>query len=69
MDEGSGWEWVAALIRTDVVLVTGGHSGLAFMGDVNTRVDDFGAGILERFIPRIIRRPPDPGGVRDGEWP
>lgn len=66
MDDGSGWEWVAATIRNALSssFVWHGQFSIAMSNSPTSRVDDFGGGPLDRFIPQIIRRPPDVAGAK-----
>jgi hypothetical protein len=62
-DLGLGWRWVAGWRRTAFVS-NGGMFGLNMGNGFVVRLDDFGGGTSVRFIPQIIRRPPDPDGAR-----
>jgi hypothetical protein len=58
MDLGEGWEWIAATYRTSsAAWIASGDWGIAFEGDGATRLDDFGAGPLDRSFPQFLRRP------------
>lgn len=65
-DDGNGWRWVGAAINDtgSSSYFNEGHFGLNLQNDFTVRVDDFGGGTSIRFVPHIIRRPPDPAGVR-----
>jgi hypothetical protein len=62
VDPGTGWRWVGA-VRPTATVRNGGYFGLNFQNDFVTRIDDFGGGTSIRFVPQIIRRPPDPAGA------
>lgn len=64
MDEGNGWEWVTALLKSSSRF--DGKFGMAFEGDTATRIDNFGGGILHREPGQIIRKwPPRAPLVRE----
>lgn len=65
IDDGGGWEWVCGVLRSTLsAFINEGQFGIGMEGNTATRLDDLGGGLLFRFIPGIIRRPPDPGGSR-----
>ena len=58
IDIGSGWEWTGAFLNFstyDPSLYTGGKLGMV-LGDAIVRLDDFGGGASDIFVPQIYRR-------------
>jgi hypothetical protein len=64
-DDGTGWRWIGCAAITGGSYSNAGYFGINVQNDTTVRVDDFGGGTSIRFVPQIIRRPPDPDGARE----